>query len=379
MLRRLQTGTFLALTALFPLSCTDTNDRSAQHEKSAAMDFLTARYMDPSPQTREPIAGISLAVFQGDAPILVKGYGYADLDSEVPMKPETIFRIGSITKQFTAAGIMALLEDGRLNLDDPLDRILPEVQGIAHSVSIRHLLTHTSGIENYTALAEWPDLGNRPMARLELARLFAERPLKFQPGDKFSYSNSNYYLLGMVIEKVSGERYEDFIQRRLVARAGLKNTRYCPPEQNYPRAAQGYRIDEGGRMILAEPLIMDHAFASGALCSTALDLVQWTKALTQGQVIRRETYELMRTPFIVRDGIPSTTEGYGFGLGIGDESGHLYVGHGGSINGFASLLDHYPDDDLIIAVLVNTETSVPDELGVEVARVGLGLDTVGKN
>jgi CubicO group peptidase (beta-lactamase class C family) len=211
------------------------------------------------------------------------------------------------------------------------------------------------------------------MTREELAHVFAVLPLNFRPGDQFSYSNSNYYMLGMVIEKVSGVRYEDFIQQRLIAKAQLKNTGYCPPEQNYPHAAQGYTTDDKGRNVLAEPLIMDHAFASGALCSTAEDLVQWTLALAKGLVIRPESYQLMKTPFVVRNGDPTATYGYGFGLGIGDESGHRYIGHGGSINGFASLLDYYPDDELVVAVLVNTESTVPDELGVNVARVGLGL------
>lgn len=131
-----------------------------------------------------------------------------------------------------------MVEEGRLNLDDPLTAVLPEIQGVSHSVSIRHLL-------------------------------------------------------GMVIEKVSGVGYEDFIQLHLIAKAQLKNTRYCPPEQNYPQAAQGYRIDDEDHKIPAESLIMDHAFASGALCSTAPDLVQWTKALANGLVIRPESYQQM--------------------------------------------------------------------------------------
>jgi CubicO group peptidase (beta-lactamase class C family) len=364
----------LALTAALNLSCAEKRQLSPQQAKIAAMDSMAERTLVPSLNENTPVAGISLAVFQGEQPLLVKGYGYADLEKRTPVNPDTIFRIGSITKQFTAAGIMALVEDGRLNLDDPLFVVLPEVQGVDHSISIRHLLSHTSGIENYTALPEWPVIGNRPMSREELAHVFSVLPLKFRPGDKFAYSNSNYYLLGMVIEKVSGAKYQDFIQQRLIAKARLKNTSYCPPEQNYPQAAQGYTVDGEGRNIQAEPLIMDHAFASGALCSTARDLVQWTMALAKGHVIRPESYQLMKTPYVFHNGDPTTAYGYGFGLGIGEEAGRRYIGHGGSINGFASLLDYYPNDELIVAVLVNTESSVPDDLGVSVARVGLGLE-----
>jgi D-alanyl-D-alanine carboxypeptidase len=316
-------------------------------------------------------AGVSVAVVKNGRPLVVKGYGFADLENDVPAKPETVYRIGSVTKQFTSAAIMRLMEQGKLSLDDTLQKFMPNVPSQGNRVTIRHLLNHTSGIKSYTSLGpKWARVIRLDLAPDTLLAMFANEPYDFKPGDAYRYNNSGYFLLGMIIEKLSGKTYAKYVQDEFFTPLGLKGTSYCDQAPLIKHRAQGYAPKPGGGFINAEPLSMTQPYAAGSLCSTVNDLVMWTQALASGKVVSPASYKLMTTPVALNDGKPMS---YGFGLGTGMLGGHRQVSHNGGINGFISELHLYPDDSLITVVLTNTGALAAIELERRIARRALGI------
>ena len=315
-----------------------------------------------------PIAGMAVEVVQRGQVLLRRGYGFANLEGRLPMPADAIFRIGSVTKQFTAAAIMRLAQSSRLSLGDPVGKYVADLPPHVAALTVRQLLNQTTGLANYTELP-WFQNPTRPVAAPELLARVAAQPLAFQPGTQFQYSNSNFYLLGLVIEKLTGRPYQDVVRTELAAPAGLTDTAMCPPEPVGPRSARGYR--HAGRSLLpALPLLMDRPFSAGGLCSTVDDLVAWARALGAGQIVGTSAYAEMTSPPTLASGQRSA---YGFGLFIGELGGHRRIRHGGGINGFSSQLERFPDDDLTIAVLANTESGVPAALAERLACVVLGV------
>lgn len=311
--------------------------------------------------------GLSVFVLHGGDTLLLRGYGHANLEDGVPATPRTLFRIGSLTKQFTAAAVMQLVQEGRISLDDTIQRFLPTYPTQGHRVTIRHLLTHTSGIKSYTSIDHF-DV-NRDLPADSLIAAFAREPFDFPPGQRYLYNNSGYFLLGVILERVTGRPYDRVVQDGLSVPLGLTDTRYCFVQPIIPRRAAGYE-PEGGGFVNAEYNAMTQPFAAGGLCSTVLDLVTWTRALFSGRVVGRPSLEAMTTPARLNDG--SATR-YGFGLSIGALEGHRRIWHGGSINGFTSALEHFPDDDLTVAVLVNSPAVDMARFIGSLTRVALGL------
>jgi CubicO group peptidase (beta-lactamase class C family) len=321
-----------------------------------------------------PVVGIAVKVVYKGTTLLERGYGFTDLDGKRPMPTDAIFRIGSLTKQFTAAAILQLAEEGKLKLDDPIGKYLQapylkdSSQPIAR-VTLQQLLSHTSGIHNFTSLP-WNQSHKRtPVSHAELVAVFAELPLDFEPGTRFSYSNSNYFLLGLVVEQVSGQDYAEYLRQHVFAPAGLFDTRFCPDAQDYPRATPGYERDSGQLRQVAA-FAMANAFAAGGLCSNVADLVRWSEALSSGKVIAPASYTRMRSETLLKDGQRSA---YGFGLSLSVLAGHPCINHSGGIEGFVSLLAYYPEDELFITVLANTGSSVPESLSEQLARIVLGI------
>ena len=289
----------------------------------------------------------------------------------MPATPETVYRIGSITKQFTSAAIMRLMEQGKLSLDDTLQKFFPNYPAQGNRVTVRHLLNHTSGIKSYTSLGpKWARGMRLDLATDSLVALFANEPFDFKPGDRWLYDNSGYFLLGMIIEKLSGKPYGQYLKDEFFTPLGLKGTVYCDQAPLIKHRAQGYATQAGGQFINAEPLSMTQPYAAGSLCSTVNDLASWTLALSSGKVVSPTSYKLMTTPGTLNDGKPLT---YGFGLGIGALGGHPQVSHNGGINGFISELHHYPDDSLITVVLTNTGALTAVQLERLIARRALGI------
>ena len=316
-------------------------------------------------------AGVSIAIVKNGRPVLVKGYGYADLENDVPATPETVYRIGSVTKQFTSAAIMRLMDQGKLTLDDTLQKFFPNFATQGNRVTVRHLLNHTSGIKSYTSLGpKWARVIRLDLATDSVVALFANEPFDFKPGDSYRYNNSGYFLLGMIVEKLSGKTYGQYLKDEFFTPLGLESTVYCDQAPLIKRRAQGYATRPEGGFINAEPLSMTQPYAAGSLCSTVNDLVVWTQALSSGKVVSPASYKLMTTPGTLNDGKPIT---YGFGLGTGLLGGHPQVSHNGGINGFVSELHHYPNDSVITVVLTNTGALTAVQLERQIARRTLGI------
>ncbi len=331
----------------------------AQAKEAELIDAIVQKHM------RAPGAvAMTVAVARGEEFVYAKAYGFADLEFAVNADEETMFRIGSITKQFTAAGILKLAERGKLSIDDPLTKFLPDYPTHGHEITLRHLLTHTSGVPNYTDLGPvWEKLQAQALTDAELVALWKEKPLDFAPGEQWKYSNSGYYLLGMVIEKVSGKGYAEFLRETLFDPLKLTRTRYDSNEELILNRAQGYafeqeRFQNDGLLDMRQP------GAAGGLISTAADLVRWQIALVNGRVISKESYEEMTLPFMLTHGKETN---YGMGLQLELQAGKPCVWHGGGINGFNSVLLYFPDEKLSIAAISNSERTRADALGLALA------------
>jgi len=322
--------------------------------------------------TGGPVAGLGIGVKRGDDLLMARGYGSADIENGVPATAETVFRIGSITKQFTATAVMQLVEAGKIGLDDPITEYLPDYPTQGHEITIRHLLTHTSGIKSYTGLESWRPKMTLDLTDEELLALFKDEPLDFAPGERYRYNNSGFYLLGLVIEKASGETYREYLNGHLFGPLGLSGSTYCDERPIIPGRAEGYELVDG-ELVNDAYLSMNQPGAAGALCSTVPDLLSWTAALRAGQVVSGESYEKMTTVFTLTEG---STTGYGFGLGVGEFHGRPIVSHGGGINGFNTMMSHYPDDDLDLVVLSNTGGPHAGQVAETIARWALGIDVV---
>jgi D-alanyl-D-alanine carboxypeptidase len=330
----------------------------------ATVDSLAAAFLADG-----PVAGVSVAVVKGRDTILAKGYGLADIENEVPASAKTVYRIGSITKQFTSAAIMRLVDDGKLSLDDTLGKLLPSATPAWRGVTLRRLLNHTSGIRSYTGIGpRWQRRWREDMSPDTIVGLVRDDTLDFKPGAQWRYNNTGYVLLGMIIERASGKPYATYLEEEFYKPLGLSQTYYCSQKPIIKHRAQGYQR-ANRQLANAEYLSMTQPFSAGALCSTVGDLVAWQRALVGGKVVRPASYAAMTTPESLGDGKPLT---YGYGLGVGTFEKRRRVSHGGGINGFNTELAYYPDDTLHVVVLANTESN-PTRLADQIARAALGL------
>lgn len=301
---------------------------------------------------RPEFVGLSIAVARGDHLIVDEGVGTADLEWKAPVDANTEMRIGSITKQFTAAAIMKLHEQGKIGFDDPISKYLPDFDTQGHTVTIRQLLTHTSGIPNYTAQKGFPELSLRPFpSEQDVPKLVAGVPFDFDPGTKWEYSNTNFFLLGMIVEKLSGKSYADYMADTFFKPLGLAHTRYDDSRAIIPERASGYDFDPGTLAPLnSSPINMIWPGGAGGLMSTAGDLVRWDIALTGGRAIAPASFQQMiGSPVKTGQG----DAGYGFGLVIDRFNGSRRIWHNGGINGFNSNLTWLPDSGLRVAVISN--------------------------
>jgi len=320
-----------------------------------------------------PLAGLSIGVAQGSEILLAKGYGFAHLEHSVPATAETVYRLGSITKQFTAVLILQLVEEGKLRLEDELANYLADFPLQGHRVTLHQLLTHTSGIKSYTGLGAkfWREASRLDLTHEQLLALIKDEPFDFSPGEEWFYNNSGYYLLGLVIEKVTGKSYAEVLRERIFAPLGMTASSYCDERAIVRHRAAGYTRTPKG-LVNAEPLSMTSPYSAGALCSTVLDLLKWRRALTENRLISRNSYELMTRPTTLADG---TSVVYGYGLIMSKLETVPSITHGGGINGFQTQLAYYPAADLTIVVLVNTAGARPNPARIErrIARAVLGL------
>lgn len=319
-----------------------------------------------------PLPGLSIAVTRGGRTLLAKGYGFADLDGKVPATAETVYQLGSVSKQFTAAAVLRLVELGKVRLDDPLTKFLPDYPTQGRTVLVRHLLHQTSGIKEFFTVKGYDEMESGSpdkYTRADLIDLFKREPFVYEPGERWAYSNSNYTLLSVIIERASGRAYEQYLQETFFRPLGLAATHSCGSRPAGARFARGYVPGENG-FAPAPPVNMNTAVGDGGLCSNVLDLVAWTRALTTGRAVSKTSYARMVKSERVRRGyVPD----YGYGLSLVPLGGRRRVGHNGDITGFMSALAHYPDDDLTVAVLTNRARHWPEVIEGKIARAALRL------
>ena len=322
-----------------------------------------------APVTRGEVAGIAVAVVSGRDTLLMKGYGYADLENKLAVTPQTVFRIGSLTKQFTSAAVMQLVEQRKIRLDDDLTKYIT-FPTHGRQILIRHLLNHTLGIPSYT------DIGPRfgAVSRLDLApdsliAIVAHDSLMFEPGSHMYYNNTGYFMLGMVLERATGRKYGEYLEGTLFKPAGLSQTVYCDARRIIPHRAFGYDRSAAG-LVNTDFLSMQLPFAAGSLCSTVGDLVSRAQQLGSGRVVSAASFREMTTPVALPSGRPMT---YGYGLTSDTVGGRRVISHGGGINGFTSYLLTLPQDSLVVAVLANTSPAPSSAIADAIMRAVLDI------
>ncbi|HXB75385.1 MAG TPA: serine hydrolase [Candidatus Acidoferrales bacterium] len=306
----------------------------------------------------------SVLVARGGEVLFSKGYGSANLEWNIPNSPATKFRLGSVTKQFTAASILLLEERGKLKTDDPVKKLMPDAPAAWDKITIFHLLTHTSGIPNFTGFPDYQSLEPFAATPEKLVARFRDKPLDFQPGEKWSYSNSGYVLLGYLLEKASGETYEKFVQANIFGPLGMKDSGYDSNSAVIPRRAAGYAPGPGkDGPVNAGFVHMSIPFSAGAPYSTTEDLLRWEQGLFGGKVLSPAALAKMTTPY---------KEDYACGVGVHTVSGHKSIDHGGGIEGFNTFLAYYPEDTLTVVALANLTGGAPQQIATTLAAVARG-------
>ena len=307
---------------------------------------------------KEEFTGAVL-VARNDDVLLSQGYGLADRDKNIPNTPQTKYRLGSITKEFTAAAILMLQAQNKLNVQDLICIYIPECPSIWQDITIHHLLTHTSGIPNITDFPDFQAFKATPSPPDQTVERFKNKPLDFQSGERGSYSNSGYVLLGTIIEQASGQSYEAFLQQYIFEPVQMKNTGY---DHNDGSLATGY-TGFHANWETPDYLDMTIPFAAGGLYSTIEDLYLWDQALYTEQLMSQESLNMMFTPQAMLSNLGMN---YGYGWFIREVKNHLVISHSGGIDGFATEMRRYPDDKVTIIILSNRETT-------EVITIGDGI------
>ena len=356
------------ILALLPSMFTGAPARADAPAKSLE-ERLDAIVKDTYANEDEP--GAAVIVVVDGKPVLRKGYGVADTESGAKVTPETVFRIGSVTKQFTAVAILQLVQQGKVKLDDPITKYVDDFNPRGKTITLEHLLSHASGIPNYTEGPGFQEIGTRKLSPREIVALVDEKPLEFEPGSKFKYSNTNYVLLGMAIEKASGQAYADYMLEHVFKPAGMTSTRYGPNDITDERHAQGYEASQDG-FKPARPMDMSQPFSAGAIESTVDDLWSWTRSVSEGKLVDPKLIDRAWTPYAVTDG--KSNYGYGWEISRDREApGERWMRHGGGINGFMSFAVWIPERKVFVAVLSNAMSRAnPGQLCRSLALEALG-------
>jgi CubicO group peptidase (beta-lactamase class C family) len=311
---------------------------------------------------KRQIPGLALLVVRDGKIIKQQGYGFSNVELQVPVKPETLFQSGSMGKQFTATAVMMLVEEGKVGLDDPLTKYFPEAPAFWSKVKVRNLLSHTGGFGDYPDKFDF----RKDYTEDELLKIVESIPLAYEPGSKWSYSNLGYLTLGVLIHRVTGQFYGDFLQQRVFKPLGMSTTRVMSEEDIIPNRSSGYRVVKGQlkNQEWVSPTL--NTTADGSLYFSIKDLAKWDAALTARKLLKPESFDLMWTPVKLSDGKPNK-DGYGFGWFIHDAHRHRVIEHEGAWQGFTTNISRYVDDKLTIVVLTNLAAAAPDDITHHVA------------
>jgi CubicO group peptidase (beta-lactamase class C family) len=323
-----------------------------------------------APLYKPDAPGAAIIVVKDGKTVFRKAYGMADVANQVPLAPGTTMRIGSITKQFTAAAILLLADEGKLALNDDITKYLPDYPVQGKKITIEHLLTHTSGVASYTSKPGFVPNMAKDMTVADLIDSFKNDKLDFEPGSSYRYSNSGYVLLGAVIEKVSGMPYAKFVEQRIFVPLGMTNTAYEGSERSPNPHAVGYQPGKNG-FVPADPLSMTQPYSAGALVSTVDDLARWDAAVADGSLLKASTWQLAFTPYRQTSG---KSANYGYGWEVETLRGVQKLSHGGSVNGFLGYVMRLPSEHVYVAVLSNSRGGLvrPDLPADKVAAIAMG-------
>jgi CubicO group peptidase (beta-lactamase class C family) len=297
-----------------------------------------------------------------------KAFGMANLELNVPMQPDMVFRIGSITKQFTAIAILQLMEQGKLSLQDDITKYIPDYPTQAYKITIENLLTHTSGIKSYTNVPEFMKYIMDDLKPEEVIDKFKNLPMEFAPGTKWNYNNSGFFLLGYIIEKVSGMKYQDYIEQNLFKPAGMTNSLYGSNRKIIKNRAYPYQPD-GDSTVNADYMSMLLPYSAGSLMSTVEDLYKWNRALISDKLVKKENLEKAWTEYKLSDGKGTH---YGYGWFLNQVQGSQSIEHGGGINGYLTFGIYLPAEDVFVAVFSNNTAKGPDAVSTRMAAIAIG-------
>lgn len=337
-----------------------------QEKQFATIDSIFSKaYPTNSP-------GAAVLIAKGDKILYRKAFGMSNLELRVKMKPENVFQLASITKQFTSIATLMLMEQGKISLKDPLSKYIVDFPR-GNEITIHHLLNHSSGIKNYTNLPEFREKTRLDLTPEDIINSFKNLPLDFNPGEKYSYSNSGYCLLGYIIEKISGMSYDDFIQKNIFNQLGMKNSSYANAYKIIPNKANGYQLYDGN---FETPDFMSSTipYAAGSLMSTVDDMFLWNKAISKNLLISEKTKQLAFANHTLLNGKPSN---YGYGWAINELAGFTTLEHPGGINGYSTSGIYMPEKNIYAIVLTNLDNGKgPESLNLKAVSAIIGKPIV---
>jgi CubicO group peptidase (beta-lactamase class C family) len=322
----------------------------------------------------QQIPGVSIAVCREGRIVKADGYGRASVELDVPVTPETIFQTGSVGKQFTSMAVMMLVEDDKIALDDKIVKYIPESPGAWKEVTVRQLLSHTSGIADYGGEEDTMAKGvinfRKDYTEEQLLQAFAKMPMDFAPGEKWTYSNTGYVLLGVIIHRVTGEFYGDFLQERIFKPLGMASTRIISEADIVPHRSSGYRLVKGElkNQEWVSPSL--NTTADGAIYTNVLDLAKWDAALDRRLLVKPSSYDAIWTPVKLNNG---KSYPYGFGWSVSEARGKRVVSHDGAWQGFTMSISRHLDDRFTVIVMTNldSDNAKPEKIVEEITNIYL--------
>jgi len=367
--RVLPRSSFAALAPILLVTAVATAQAPPATRLTAALDSAARWHLATA-----RLAGLSVMVVRGQDTLLAGSYGMADLEHQVPVGPATVFALGSTTKQFTAAAVHQLAEQGRLDLDADVRTYLPELDTKGRSIPVWRLLDHTSGLAEYTALPAFGSLSALSLPRDTIIRLISAEPIRFEPGTEMIYNNSGFFLAALIVARVSGQSFESYLADRIFGPLGMADSRYCDERALIPHRARGYQQGRDGGFLNAGSINHTWPYGAGSICGSTRDLVRWNLALHGGRVLGPAAYRRFITPRPLVDG---SAIRYASGLAVHEAHGRRTIEHGGAITGFYSMTYFYPDRATVISVAQNSQGLPPAALADSLATLVLGPPTDG--
>jgi len=352
--------TFYLKSLLIAITVLSLNSQSviySQNFESKIDSLLQDKYQPNAP-------GATFLISKNGHIVYKKAFGLSNLELNVPMQTENVFEIASMTKQFTAISILMLVEKGKLNLDDEITKFIPDYPTNGHKITVHHLLTHTSGIKDFTKVKGLNAISNQDLAPLELINFFKNEPVDFAPGEKSLYNNSGYVILGYIIETITGQSYGDFIDEQIFKKLGMASSKYGSHSEVIKNRASGYQNKNG--YVNRRQVSYSFAYSTGALMSTVNDMFTWQEAIKNNVLISKETNEKVFANYTLNNGDHIN---YGYGWHIKEINGISTREHGGHFFGFKSMGVYLPNYDIYVVGLNNCDCNSPTKITREIAEL----------